>query len=167
MARPLHAGDPCPCQLVLEVSRQELGHPHLTPTPGGPGDPGLGSLCCSAASVSLSLCIGLTCRSKWSGPEPHPVPQMVLSLCASVGGVSCCGHPGRSWPGPFLQLGPSPSPAATFALKGPIEGLPGEVAGSRLPFPHLRIPDQLGPSVCLWSDCAHACLCVYTWMRGV
>lgn len=75
MARPLHAGDPCPCQLVLEVSRQELGHSHLTPTPGGPGDPGLGSLCCSAASVSLSLCTGLTCRPKWPGPEPHPVLQ--------------------------------------------------------------------------------------------
>lgn len=159
MAGALHVGDPCPCQLVLEVSRQELGgHPHLTLTPGGPGNPGFGSLCCYAASVSLRLCAGLTRRSKWSGPEPHPVPQMGLSLCASVGGVSCCGHPGRSWPR-AISPGPSPSSSATFALKGPVEGLPGEVAGSRLPFPRLHILDQLGPSVCLWSDCACACVC--------
>ena len=78
---------------------------------------------------------------------------------AAVVTLAAAGH------GPFLQLGPSPTPSATFALKGPVEGLPGEVAGSRLPFPHLHILDQLGPSVCLWSDCARACLCVYTWMR--
>ena len=79
---------------------------------------------------------------------------------AAVVTLAAAGH------GPFLQLGPSLSPSATFALKGPVEGLPGEVAGSRLPFPHLHILDQLGPSVCLWSDCARACLCLYTWMGG-
>lgn len=155
MARALHVGDPCPCQLVLEVSRQELGgHPHAR----GPWQPWVWQ------SVLLR-CLGFPEALR----RPDPQIQVVWARappCPPDGAesVCICGWRQLLWsPWPQLATGHF-SRAFTvlvshFCSERPVEGFPGEVAGSRLPFPHLHILDQLGPSVCLWSDCACACVC--------
>ena len=119
MARALHAGDPCPCQLASEVRRLEQGG-HPPPPPRGGGFEPLRVKI--LPRFPQMHCAGLGSRSKWSGPEPSPLPTCgqadvhLWSGPAAVVTLAPAGH------GPFPQLGPSPSSSATFALKGPVVG---------------------------------------------